>query len=308
MQKINVLLYHGGCPDGFFGAYACYLKNKNSNITYIPMYYHYHSKEQPFNNLLAMCNNKNVIMVDFSLPYQCMNQLINKSKSFIVLDHHHTAKEHLINIPDKNKIFDMLQSGATLSYNYFFPDQEIPRIFKYVEDRDLWKWSYAESNPFTTALYNKFSFNVKTYNEHEERLKSLHDMIDTDEKINDLINIGKIYLEYKESIVSDASNKYQKIKIKTHDNKYANYVGAFINYTIFASEIGSVVSNNNDIDFTIVYKHSYDGNNHNIYCSIRSVSDECDVSEIAKIYGGGGHKRASGFSLQGDLKKYFDFI
>jgi nanoRNase/pAp phosphatase (c-di-AMP/oligoRNAs hydrolase) len=34
--------------------------------------------------------------------------------------------------------------------------------------------------------------------------------------------------------------------------------------------------------------------------SLRSFHETVDVSEIAKKYGGGGHKKAAGFRLPGD--------
>ncbi len=37
--------------------------------------------------------------------------------------------------------------------------------------------------------------------------------------------------------------------------------------------------------------------------SLRTDRDDVDVSAFAKLLGGGGHKKASGFSLSGKLKK-----
>ena len=34
--------------------------------------------------------------------------------------------------------------------------------------------------------------------------------------------------------------------------------------------------------------------------SLRSFHDHVDVSEVAKSFGGGGHKKAAGFTLPGD--------
>ena len=35
--------------------------------------------------------------------------------------------------------------------------------------------------------------------------------------------------------------------------------------------------------------------------SLRSASDEIDIAEFSKTYGGGGHIRAAGFTFRGDL-------
>ncbi|TES97575.1 bifunctional oligoribonuclease/PAP phosphatase NrnA, partial [Patescibacteria group bacterium] len=37
--------------------------------------------------------------------------------------------------------------------------------------------------------------------------------------------------------------------------------------------------------------------------SIRTESDDVDVSQIASLFGGGGHKKASGFSIPGRLER-----
>lgn len=316
LTKPNILLYHGGCPDGVFGAYACYLKyGTDSDIQYIPLSYNHRNHEKSINDLIELCTEKNVVMVDFSVSHETTMNLIEKCKSFIVLDHHVTAAEDLKNIPDKNKIFDMERSGATLSYNYFFPDQDVPMIFKYVEDRDIWRWTYKEqSEPFTTALYNKISFriisnsNSNSNDEHHQRFKELENLTIDQEKINELIKIGLCYLEYKQSIVKDTSTKFQKIKIiKPATSKINNYIGALVNSSVFNSEIGNTISSMEGIAFAIVYTHYYCNGNY-FYCSIRSNTNECDVSEIAKLFGGGGHIRASGFLINCDFGDVFEFL
>jgi len=316
MENVDIVLYHGGCMDGFFGAYACYLKHKN--VKYVPMYYHVHIKEDVFSDLLNKCVDKNVVMVDFSLPYNLIMRLIEKCKEFIVLDHHNTALKELEKVPDKNKIFDMKRSGATISYNYFFHDKKVPLSFLYVEDYDLWKWTMKEqSEPFTTALYNKMCISEKSdldEGNHSKKFEELHNLIHTQSKMKKIIEIGMHYLDYRNRMISDIVKKYKKVRIiKQINNKVNGYVGALVNSNVFPSEIGNILSSQDKIDFAIVYKHGFDSDDNNkhkmfCYCSIRSNSDECDVSEIAKHFGGGGHIRASGFMLEGDLSTYFEII
>ena len=44
----------------------------------------------------------------------------------------------------------------------------------------------------------------------------------------------------------------------------------------------------------------YDHENLGYNCSLRSFHETTDVSEVAKKYGGGGHRKASGFRLAED--------
>ena len=58
----------------------------------------------------------------------------------------------------------------------------------------------------------------------------------------------------------------------------------------YASEIGNTACiTHPDIDFCVIIMGSV--------VSLRTTSDTIDVSEIAKRYGGGGHQKASGFSI-----------
>jgi phosphoesterase RecJ-like protein len=52
--------------------------------------------------------------------------------------------------------------------------------------------------------------------------------------------------------------------------------------------------------FSLLLTEKGDGN---VKGSLRTLQDNVDVSEIAGIFGGGGHKKASGFTLPGKLQK-----
>ena len=59
------------------------------------------------------------------------------------------------------------------------------------------------------------------------------------------------------------------------------------------SEIGSKLSP--DCDFAMIWYYDHDKCNYR--CSLRAFHDTMDVSEIAKSFGGGGHRKAAGFNL-----------
>ena len=62
----------------------------------------------------------------------------------------------------------------------------------------------------------------------------------------------------------------------------------------YASELSSRLAQDSGT-FGLVY--SFDGTKGEWQCSIRSIGD-FDVSKIARAYGGGGHKNASGFAVK----------
>lgn len=48
--------------------------------------------------------------------------------------------------------------------------------------------------------------------------------------------------------------------------------------------------------------------NNMIKVSMRTTKDDIDVSQIAKTFGGGGHKKAAGFSIEGPLTQVYEKI
>ena len=70
-----------------------------------------------------------------------------------------------------------------------------------------------------------------------------------------------------------------------------------VNSSHWMSEIGAKLAP--DCDFALIW--FYDHNDSMIKVSMRAFHDHVDVSEIAKKFKGGGHKKAAGFSLQGKV-------
>ena len=70
-----------------------------------------------------------------------------------------------------------------------------------------------------------------------------------------------------------------------------------VNSSHWMSEIGARLAP--DCDFAISWY--YDHEDKMIKVSLRSFHEAVDVSEIAKEFGGGGHRKAAGFQLAGDL-------
>jgi nanoRNase/pAp phosphatase (c-di-AMP/oligoRNAs hydrolase) len=73
------------------------------------------------------------------------------------------------------------------------------------------------------------------------------------------------------------------------------------------SEVGNVLSSRDDCDIAAMWKYDLLNNEWNV--SLRSTLD-IDVARIAQIYGGGGHKHAAGFRIDGEkgnLRTVFTF-
>ena len=77
----------------------------------------------------------------------------------------------------------------------------------------------------------------------------------------------------------------------SHELNIAGYLVPAINSCFFQSEMGSHLSADNS--FAAVYY--FDGKEYRF--SLRSSNDGVDVSKVAGLFGGGGHRNASGFSV-----------
>lgn len=69
-----------------------------------------------------------------------------------------------------------------------------------------------------------------------------------------------------------------------------------------SDDIAGVVNLMNTIPDSKAAILFYETENKEIRASIRTEDDTVDVSRLAAIFGGGGHKKASGFTIEGKLK------
>ena len=70
-----------------------------------------------------------------------------------------------------------------------------------------------------------------------------------------------------------------------------------VNSSHWMSEIGARLAP--DCDFAMIWYYDHEVLGYN--CSLRSFHETMDVSEVAKRFGGGGHKKAAGFRLAADV-------
>ena len=280
-DNIDTVLYHGSCSDGFGSAFIVRLYYKENygiemanKIQYIPMYY---SQKESFEEFLKEMTNKNILMCDFSYPYDKLMMLINVSASFLIIDHHKTAKDDLNLLPNDLKIFDMDKSGVGITWEYFFPDRTLPIFLSYIQEQDLYLFRIEKTVEFITFFYEQeFDFDL-----WEKYLKKKY--------INMAILKGTSWLEYKNIIIKRVIDRASCI-IQNINNKW--YAIVYSNSPIFKSEIGNKLFDKFWFaDFSIIW--DYDLNNNKTVLSFRSTNDRADCSEIAHKYNGGGHRNAS---------------
>lgn len=258
------VLYHASCTDGLGSKFAAWKKFGDA-AKYIPVQY---KKPMP-----EIEDGSEVYILDFSYSKEELEALNKRVSKLQVLDHHKTAEEALKNLDFA--FFDMKKSGAVLSWEYFHPGIPVPELLLHIQDRDLWTWK----KPGTREVLNA----LKTIREDFEKWDGLNSTPLDDQFKDKWKLVSDFEDDYVESRCKNVGVTYLYIKGK-------KYTVAAVNSTLLGSEIGSRLCQILDIDFAIVYFIDQDGD---VVLSFRSLGD-FDVTPIAKHFGGGGHKNASG--------------
>jgi|TARA_Y100000310_G_scaffold30311_1_gene28827 oligoribonuclease NrnB/cAMP/cGMP phosphodiesterase (DHH superfamily) len=271
--SVNCVIYHADCTDGFGAAYAAW-KCLGKRAEYHACK---HGTAPP--NI----KGKVVAILDFSFDNATTKEMIAAAKDLIIIDHHKSAIVELHDIT--NTLFDMTHSGARLAWDFFHPGKEAPKFIDYIEDRDIWKWELPYSKEFSAA-FDMVPFEFEEFEKFED-----------DSVFDDAVKRGSYILAYAKTVV-------KKICEKASSRKFEGQDVLVVNASHWMSEIGARLAP--DCDFAIIWY--YDHQDNFIKVSIRSFHDKVDASEIAKKFGGGGHRKAAGFQLPGDahLDEIFD--
>ena len=265
-SSVDCVIYHANCTDGFGSAFSAWklLGNRAE--------YHActHGSKPP------NVKGKNVVILDFSFDNKTTKKLIKDANNLLVIDHHKSAMVELHDI--SNTIFDMSKSGATMAWEFFHPGKESPKFIQYITDRDLWKWELPYSKEFSAA-FDMVPFDFEEFEKFED-----------DSVFDDAVKRGSFILAYSKTVV-------KKVCEKAVSRKYKDKDVLVVNSSHWMSEIGSKLSP--DCDFALIWY--YDHNDQYTRVSLRSFHDHIDVSEIAKDFKGGGHRKAAGFTLTKDM-------
>lgn len=222
-----------------------------------------------------------VYMVDCSTTSANMKSLIENNKKFVWIDHH--AKKILDTYKDLGSDIPGLRdtegkhSACVLAWQYLFPDKEVPPLLYTIEDLDIWKWKLPFTDEINTALFID-------HKDDRDILIYLMEYWKTIRK--SLIIRGETYIRMRKSQITFL---LELMREKTFHGYSTGVINTPIHTSFVAHEI---LEQNPNIDIALIWYNI----NDNIKISLRSR--EVDVSKIARIYGGGGHKLASGFTLK----------
>jgi len=302
-----LVIYHANCADGFTAAWAV---RQAMEADFHPGVH---------GDLPPDVTGRDVILVDFSYSRHTMLALQKVARSILVLDHHKSAEADLPDIgsaPEEldggpvvfrldqraveagtsygewlNKVaqssrwaggcfiwalFDMERSGAGIAWDFFHPGKARPALIDHVEDRDLWRFALHGTREIQSALFS-YPYRFEIWDELMQA------------PVFELYQQGLcIERKHHKDVAELVAVAQRQMVIGHYDVPVAS-----LPYTL-ASDAGHLMAQGQP--FAACY---YDKAAGRVF-SLRSADDGVDVSEVAKLYGGGGHARAAGFTVPRD--------
>lgn len=249
-----------------------------------------------------LSNYDKVIICDISLPKEEMEKIAWKT---IWIDH------HISTINDNIKIFDYNYTSGRrdtnfaaceLTWQYFFPNETIPEIIRLLGRYDCFGYKGTDEEQFVLKFQYGARSIITNYQEAFEQLKiSIASYNINNQNENYIYRLGIPIYDY---LCIDAKQSYKngfELNFFSHtaNNNIDNIPKTNFKFICINKE------RFNPINFGIDYhKDGYDGcacfyfDGRMYNFSLYNDNGLVDCSMIAKQFGGGGHKGASGFRIK----------
>lgn len=227
--------------------------------------------------------NERVYFVDYSFSkntVDVLRRILEITPDVIWIDHHKSSEDMLKEYPEFKTIPGIVKegiSGAALAYMYLYHKsyEEIPKILQYVSDYDCFHLKLPDTMQFK---YGVESVDHGPLSDLWVRALDVNYGI-----LEELIRRGEIVKSYHNNQCKDVRNTYG------YESTVEGYTALIINRDGNSSLFGDQFN-----QYDVCIRWTFNGERY-VY-SIFTSKDDIDVSKIAEKFGGGGHKRAAGFS------------
>jgi oligoribonuclease NrnB/cAMP/cGMP phosphodiesterase (DHH superfamily) len=292
----DLVIYHGGCPDGIAAAWCFWRTVLKGDAT--KLYY------GQFNEPHPDVTDKHVVFVDFTYSAETIESMLKTAASITVLDHHKSATplEKIKN--DKFKLtLDMNRSGAQIAWDYTHPEQQRPWFINDIGDRDLWTWKIPDSKESTIAMGSLgYYANINQFDKIQHCMREMFVLVGKSISIandNTMNRIIKGAALAETTFLNPNTNAPYRVKLVSCSD------------STFVSEIGNKLVFDKSCDFAIIYR--YDLTKDEWYLSARADSTtDIDLTTILPMINkkSGGHAKAAGATINGgaSLKTYFNVV
>jgi len=227
-----------------------------------------------------------VIIVDFSLQKDGdFQKLLSITKNVVWIDHHKTSIE-------KHKdlfVHGIRQegiAGCVLTWKYYLDNFALPKLVDMIGSYDVWDFSrFGDKLNVLQSGLRLYDTDPKNDNWRLWLFDSSGK--NTEDYLDEILSGGEIALKYRTNMWNSLCKSWA-------------FFIEFEGYKTICCNAGSVSSqlfDNVEEDYDLMMSFVFDGKKWTV--SIYTKKD-IDCSEIAKKYGGGGHKQASGMQLSMD--------
>lgn len=284
-----LVLYHGDCPDGFVAAWAAWrhYRRRGQPAEFLPAV---HGDRPP----VELARGRVVEILDFCYKMEDAEEfaaLVRAALSTIVVDHHKTAPEVLAAVarlaaePDPPARlawrYDVDQSGAALAWDFYRPAGTEPRLVRYVQDSDLWRWELPISRE-VSAYLSTLPWDFEAWDRAAAVLDA-HPVGD----LHPFYEPGAAVRRFQERVVAEHVDRAFAADLAGHRVMACNCTARAV-----VSEVAGRLAAGRAFGVSFFVRH--DGT---AAFSLRSREGAVDVAELAKAFGGGGHARAAGFQV-----------
>ncbi len=273
-ERPVVCFYHKDCVDGTTAAAVVLKKFPEASVFPVG----FDSAEKDLELAKSLIATETLIFyVDNAIGLEKISELGNE---VVVIDHHVSESEVVKSLVSSREnityIFDEEESGASLTWKYFFTETAIPTVVLYTRDIDLHKNELLPQSNWA-HLY------ISPYRNKPEVIVDL--LVDDSE---DYLEVGKVLAEYVDDEVA------RTILISSISLRIADWTVPAYNITNHQSKAGLALVKNTGgavILYTIF--------NDKVRLSIRSHSGHVpNALDIATVLGGGGHPYSAGAGVK----------
>ncbi|MCK9558273.1 MAG: DHHA1 domain-containing protein [Candidatus Cloacimonetes bacterium] len=215
-----------------------------------------------------------VVIVDFSFKPDIMKTVLAKTKmGAIWCDHHKTAEAYGYNVAGKRDFTEKGLCGAELTWQFVFPRKQIPHWLTLLGDYDSWRMEHTdECLPFYEGL--------KLFD--QSPTGGVWKLLFEEESLwQKIVEEGKAVIKYRDNYCQEMRRAFG----------FETTIGGQKAYALNVYRFGSQAFGSKSKKYPVCIAFISDGKQY----TVSLYSETVDVSEIAKLFGGGGHKGAAGF-------------
>nr|WQM87035.1 dHH phosphoesterase [Marseillevirus cajuinensis] len=285
MQKI-IACYHGGCSDGTSAAWVLKKKYPEAECYGI----------RPSETDFSFVDFSGAVVFFLDVSPANFDGILDVADHVFLYDHHMTSKKLVDSLGARENltiVFDYERCGCLITWDELFLGETRPWFLEYIDDRDRWVWKLPNSREINEAIYS------------QGWMERLDELCEANKEL--LVAAGKELLEIKEKEIVFAI--LQAVPVK------------FCGYKIWLcqapwklrSEVGNrlcfvPLPYEDAAPFSAIWKS--DEESGEIWVSLRGDKHSPCLATLCEKFGGGGHQKAAGFTINSarEFEEIFEII